>query len=65
MNFPRAVTEAVPCAETKQNLVTRAELIEGSEIHPVIERAYPFAEIPAAVSYQEEGHASGKVVISL
>ncbi|MEV4010518.1 NAD(P)-dependent alcohol dehydrogenase [Nonomuraea angiospora] len=60
-----AVTDVVHCTETRQNLVTLAELIEGGEIHPVIDRTYPFAEIPVAVSYQEAGHASGKVVISI
>ncbi|MET7327239.1 NAD(P)-dependent alcohol dehydrogenase [Nonomuraea sp. NPDC005650] len=59
------VTEVVPYPETKRNLMTLTELIEGGEIHPVIDRTYPFADLPAAVRYQEEGHASGKVVISI
>ncbi|MEQ4715611.1 NAD(P)-dependent alcohol dehydrogenase [Nonomuraea sp. B19D2] len=59
------VTQVVHCTETRRNLMTLTELIEGGEIHPVIDRIYPFADLPAAVGYQEEGHASGKVVISI
>jgi hypothetical protein len=29
----------------------------------MIDRRYPFAEIPAAISYLEQGHARGKVVV--
>ena len=50
--------------ENKQNLMTLTELIEDGKITPVI-GAYPFEEIPAAVRYQEEGHAPGKVVITV
>ena len=40
-------------------------LIEDGKVTPVIDREYPFGELPAAVRYQEEGHASGKVVVTL
>ena len=42
-----------------------AELMEKGQITPVIDRAYPFAEIPKALAYIELGHARGKVVITL
>lgn len=32
---------------------------------PVIDRTYAFEEIPAALRYQEEDHAAGKVVITV
>ncbi|WP_433498341.1 zinc-binding dehydrogenase [Sphaerimonospora sp. CA-214678] len=32
---------------------------------PVIDRRHPLEEIPGAVGYLEEGHAPGKVVISV
>lgn len=41
------------------------EMIEAGKIRPVIDRAYPFNEIPAALGYVGEGHARGKVVISV
>lgn len=40
-------------------------LLENRELRPVIDRAYPFQEIPEALRYQAEGTATGKIVISL
>ncbi|GAA2398318.1 NAD(P)-dependent alcohol dehydrogenase [Nonomuraea africana] len=59
-----ALVDAVRCTENKRNLMTLTELIEDGKITPVIDRCYPFEELPAAVRYQEQGHASGKVVIA-
>jgi NADPH:quinone reductase-like Zn-dependent oxidoreductase len=41
------------------------ELIEAGKVTPVIDRTYPFAEIPPALGYAAEGHARGKVVITV
>ncbi|HEU5025585.1 MAG TPA: NAD(P)-dependent alcohol dehydrogenase [Spirillospora sp.] len=49
--------------EHKRSLMTLTELIEAGKVTPVIDRSFPFDDIPAAVAYQEEGHATGKVVI--
>jgi NADPH:quinone reductase-like Zn-dependent oxidoreductase len=57
--------DAYRCRQNKQNLKTLTEFIEDGKITPVIDRRYSFEEIPAAVRYQEEGHAAGKVVIAL
>jgi NADPH:quinone reductase-like Zn-dependent oxidoreductase len=57
--------DAYRCRQNKQNLKTLTEFIEDGKITPVIDRRYPFEEIPAAVRYQEQGHAAGKVVIAL
>jgi NADPH:quinone reductase-like Zn-dependent oxidoreductase len=35
------------------------------DVTPVIDRCYRFEETPAAIKYQEEGHAPGKVVITV
>jgi NADPH:quinone reductase-like Zn-dependent oxidoreductase len=51
--------------ENKHNLVTLTGLIEDGKIAPVIDRTYPFEEIPTALGYQEEGHGTGKVVITI
>ena len=40
-----------------------SNLIEAGKVHPHIDRRYPFAEIPAAITYLEQGHARGKVVV--
>jgi hypothetical protein len=31
----------------------------------VIDRSYPYSEIPAAIAYLEAGHANGKVVVDM
>ena len=53
------------CTQKKDILLTLTELIEDGRITPVIDRTYPFADIPAAVRYQERGHVPGKVVITM
>jgi NADPH:quinone reductase-like Zn-dependent oxidoreductase len=48
---------------TTTDLEFLANLIEAGEVRPQIDRRYPFAEIPAAIAYLEQGHARGKVVV--
>jgi NADPH:quinone reductase-like Zn-dependent oxidoreductase len=40
-------------------------LIESKKISPIIDRTYPLIQLPDAIRYMEEGHANGKVVISI
>jgi NADPH:quinone reductase-like Zn-dependent oxidoreductase len=51
--------------ETNEDLVTVAALIEDAKVTPVIDRTYALNEVPDAISYLEEGHARGKVVITV
>ncbi|MFQ6088694.1 MAG: NAD(P)-dependent alcohol dehydrogenase [Candidatus Methanofastidiosia archaeon] len=48
-----------------EDLVILKELIESGNIKPVIDRTYPLSETPEAIGYLGEGHAKGKVVITL
>ncbi len=41
------------------------ELIEAGKVVPVIDRCYPLSEVAEALRYFGEGHAKGKVVITL
>ena len=41
------------------------ELLEVGKVVPVIDRCYPLREVPDAIRYLEQGHARGKVVISV
>lgn len=41
------------------------DLAEAGKIVPVIDRRYPLAEVAEALHYREEGHAQGKVVITI
>jgi NADPH:quinone reductase-like Zn-dependent oxidoreductase len=41
------------------------QLIEAGKVKPVIDRTYSLNEAPDAIRYLEEGHARGKVVITV
>jgi NADPH:quinone reductase-like Zn-dependent oxidoreductase len=49
----------------KGDLATLKELIESGRITPVIDRTYSLSETADALRYLEEGHAQGKVVITV
>jgi NADPH:quinone reductase-like Zn-dependent oxidoreductase len=51
--------------ENHEDMIVLKELIESGKITPVIDRTYPLSEVPEAIRYLEEGHARGKVVISV
>ncbi len=49
----------------QKDLVFLKELLEARKVVPVIDRRYPLSETAEAIRYLEEGHARGKVVITL
>jgi NADPH:quinone reductase-like Zn-dependent oxidoreductase len=49
----------------QKDLITIKELLEAGKVVPVIDRRYPLSEVPEAIRYLEEGHARGKVVITV
>jgi NADPH:quinone reductase-like Zn-dependent oxidoreductase len=49
----------------KDDLVVMRELLEAGKVTPVIDRCYPLREVPEAIRYLEEGHARGKVIITM
>jgi len=50
----------------KKDLLIIKELLEAGKIAPVIDRCYSsLSEVPEAIRYLEEGHARGKVVITI
>lgn len=50
---------------TPQDLEFLRGLLEAGTLVPVIDRTYPLAEVPAALTYLEGGHSQGKVVITV
>jgi NADPH:quinone reductase-like Zn-dependent oxidoreductase len=50
---------------TKADLTTLGDLMQSGKVIPVIDRTYKLSEVSAALGYLEEGHARGKVVITV
>lgn len=53
------------CSENREDLIVLTDLIEAGQVTPVIDRSYPLGEVAAAIRYMVEGHARGKVVITV
>jgi NADPH:quinone reductase-like Zn-dependent oxidoreductase len=49
----------------KEDLTTIRELITAGKVTPVIDKRYKLSGVPEAIRYLEEGHARGKVIITL
>lgn len=49
----------------KNDLVFIKDLIEAGKVVPRIDRRYPLSEFAGAFRYLEEGHAQGKIVITV
>ena len=52
-------------SENHEDLLVLTELIEAGKVTPAIDRTYPLSEVPNAIRYLKEGHARGKVVITV
>jgi NADPH:quinone reductase-like Zn-dependent oxidoreductase len=50
---------------SKGDLTIMSELMKSGKVTPAIDRYYRLSEVPEAIRYLEEGHARGKVVITL
>ncbi|MBV1853573.1 NAD(P)-dependent alcohol dehydrogenase [Catellatospora tritici] len=62
---PVAVTDVGIGADSARNLAELTALIDSGKVTPVVARRYPFAELPDAVRFVEQGHAPGKVVVTV
>jgi NADPH:quinone reductase-like Zn-dependent oxidoreductase len=51
--------------ENHEDILVLKELIESGKVTPVIDRTYPLSEVPETIRYLQEGHARGKVVITV
>jgi NADPH:quinone reductase-like Zn-dependent oxidoreductase len=52
-------------SENAEDLIVLKELIEAGKVTPAIDRTYSLTEVPDAIRYIEEGHARGKVAITI
>jgi NADPH:quinone reductase-like Zn-dependent oxidoreductase len=48
-----------------EDLSVLAELMQAGKLTPLVDRTYSLRELPAAMGYLEEGHARGKVAITV
>ncbi|NUW41783.1 NAD(P)-dependent alcohol dehydrogenase [Nonomuraea rhodomycinica] len=51
--------------ESADDLAELGGLIESGAVRPVIGRAYPLAEAPAAIEHLAQGHPTGKIVLTV
>jgi len=52
-------------SENSADLVALKELIESGKVIPRVDKTYPLGDVPMAIRYMTDGHAGGKVVISV
>jgi NADPH:quinone reductase-like Zn-dependent oxidoreductase len=50
---------------TKEDLAVLADMLEAGTVKPVVERSYSLSEVPDALRHLGEGHARGKIVITV
>ena len=48
-----------------EDLSVLKDLVEAGKVTPVVDRTYPLSQVPEAMAYIGEGHARGKVVITV
>jgi NADPH:quinone reductase-like Zn-dependent oxidoreductase len=51
--------------QRREDLAVLRQLLEEEKVTPVIDRTYPLSDVPEAIRYLEQGHAAGKVVITV
>lgn len=56
---------AVSAITNQKDLAYIKELLEAGKVKPVIDRCYPLSEVPEALRYLGDGHAKGKIAITI
>lgn len=55
----------LPSKQKREELLAVTELIEGGKLTPIVDRTYPLADTAEGLNYVEQGHARGKVVVTV
>jgi NADPH:quinone reductase-like Zn-dependent oxidoreductase len=63
--FVRQRLRALIMTKNQDDLVVVKEFIEADKLRPVISASYALNEVPKAMRHFEEGHARGKVVVTV
>jgi NADPH:quinone reductase-like Zn-dependent oxidoreductase len=63
--FIRQTLVPLASSENADDLVVLTELVQSGRVTPVVDRTYPLDEAAAAIRHLQDGHARGKVVVSV
>jgi NADPH:quinone reductase-like Zn-dependent oxidoreductase len=63
--FVRQRLRPLMAKQKRADLLTLTGLIEDGKLKPVIDRAYPLSDTAEGLRYVEQGHARGKVVVTV
>ncbi len=55
----------LPDTWTREHLLAVTELVDAGRLTPVVDRTFPLADTAAGLHHVEQGHARGKVVVSV
>jgi NADPH:quinone reductase-like Zn-dependent oxidoreductase len=55
----------VAAPDKTEGMTTLAELLDAGKLTPVVDRTFDLAQVPDAIRYLAEGHARGRVVITV
>jgi NADPH:quinone reductase-like Zn-dependent oxidoreductase len=55
----------LPSKQNREELLAVTELIVGGKLTPVVDRTYPLADTAEGLRHVEQGHARGKVVVTV
>lgn len=62
---PVVITNTPAALASARDLVELTPLFDSGAVEPVVERRYPFTELPDAIGHVETGRARGKVVVAV
>ena len=63
--FVRPTFTTLLASANQSDLGVLRDMMQGGKLKSVIDRRFPFQELPAAVEYLETGRARGKVIVSV
>jgi NADPH:quinone reductase-like Zn-dependent oxidoreductase len=61
----RVILPAAPAGPTREDLVAVTALVEAGTLAPVVDRTYPLVDAAEGIRHVEQGHARGKVVVTV
>ena len=64
-NSPKGKVLTFVMKPNRQDLLFLKGLLEGGKLNPVMDRNFSFASVPEALEYLHEGHAKGKISITV